>query len=639
MENRNFTIESERSRYLRSLKVFTILGIFAAIYYFSWMLDSKRPDHIVLYILLISAELFNFIQISGFWYTALNQKWPDQVKISKDIWFKPVDILIPVYNEPIEIVENTIKAVSNIIHPNKEIYILDDGPSDMIKKLASRYHVKYFSRPDRKGAKAGNINNALKQTDGHYVVFFDCDHAPYPGFLLKTLGFFKDEKIAFVQTPQFYKNKSENKIAAGAFEQQELFYGPICRGKYKLGAAFCCGTNVVFRRESLRQIGYLPEESITEDLLLSIKLHERGWKSVYYPEVLAEGLGPEDVGSYFSQQLRWARGGLEIFIKENTLLKNLTIPQKIQYFLSGIYWFTGWAYLIYAIMPILMLFFGIKPIKEADMYPLHFFPYLFINIVFLAYAANGTLTFRALWFSLCSFPVHIKAWLSIIFGRKLGFVVTPKGVDIKGITPHIYPQIFMTLLMIIAIFFGMLWFGANPSIMNNVAFAIVHIVLLSGFIRLSGASQISTVQEEVADKDKVIQMIIREDLRPLVEEKEEKEVSFHKLEKKVSTFIDESEYTSKIINDLIHKAYDQFEMGSYKEAISSFQMIIGLIKDPKLSLTFQLELCRFYYLIGDYSKTKKELDKAYSKAKKLNWDEFAQEIEKILLDFEKNQLA
>src|SRR6185437_10538769 len=117
--------------------------------------------------------------------------------------------------------------------------------------------------------------------------------------------------------------------------QQALFFGPIARGKDALGAMFCAGTNVVFRRSALMAAGGFPEKSLTEDFQLSITLHELGWRSAYVPEVLALGLGPEDMASYVSQQLRWSRGCLAAL--PSVLASRLPLRQRLQYLLSSMY--------------------------------------------------------------------------------------------------------------------------------------------------------------------------------------------------------------------------------------------------------------------------------------------------------------
>ena len=135
---------------------------------------------------------------------------------------------------------------------------------------------------------------------------------PHPDLLIKTLPEFADDTVAYVQTPQYYANAASSRVAAASWSQQALFFGPIARGKDAHEAMFCCGTNVVFRRRALEAVGGFPAGSLTEDFAISLELHERGWRSVYVPEVLASGLGPEDLASYVSQQHRWARGCIGI---------------------------------------------------------------------------------------------------------------------------------------------------------------------------------------------------------------------------------------------------------------------------------------------------------------------------------------
>src|SRR5690606_7694254 len=119
---------------------------------------------------------------------------------------------------------------------------------------------------------------------------------------------FQDKRMGFVQTPQYYKNQSDNVITQAAWQQQEFFFGPIMRGKDSYNSTFICGTNVVIRRKALEEVGGMFEENIAEDFLTSLFVHQHGWRSVYVPQVLATGFAPFDLLSYVKQQLRWARG-------------------------------------------------------------------------------------------------------------------------------------------------------------------------------------------------------------------------------------------------------------------------------------------------------------------------------------------
>ena len=91
-------------------------------------------------------------------------------------------------------------------YPNKTVYILDDTRRPHIKALAEELGCKYITRPDNKHAKAGNLNNALKQTNGELISIMDADFVPFKNFLTRTVGFFQNSKIDLVQTPQYFYN-------------------------------------------------------------------------------------------------------------------------------------------------------------------------------------------------------------------------------------------------------------------------------------------------------------------------------------------------------------------------------------------------------------------------------------------------
>src|SRR5207248_5726784 len=105
------------------------------------------------------------------------------------------------------------------------VSLLDDGARPEMARLAHRYGSRYLRRGGRGGAKAGNLNHALARTDAPYVVVLDCDHVPHVDFLERTLGHLEPPDVAFVQTPQYYANKTSGPICAAAAAQQNLFFG------------------------------------------------------------------------------------------------------------------------------------------------------------------------------------------------------------------------------------------------------------------------------------------------------------------------------------------------------------------------------------------------------------------------------
>jgi cellulose synthase (UDP-forming) len=449
-----------------------------ALFYFGWLLAPERVGQPVLYGLLLVAELFNLVQAIGFWWTCAGERERPRVELSGAPPL--VDVLIPVYDEPVSVVEPTVAAATRMTGAEVCVWLLDDGQSEEMRALAARRGAQYLRRDRREGAKAGNINNALEHADAPYVVVLDCDHVPSPRFLEATLGELADERVAFVQTPQYYANADRGEIPAAAWSQQALFFGPIARGKDGHGAMFCCGTNVLFRRAALLDVGGFPADSVTEDFELSIRLHERGWSSRYVPEVLAAGLGPEDMASYVSQQQRWSRGCLGALGAVRRA--RLPLRMKAQYALSASYFLSGWTVLVYMSFPVVRILTGAQPLAAttADQFLVHFAPYFGIALLALTWLGGGAYTFKAFALQAASFWIHVQSSVLALLRRRGRFVVTPK----EGAVGR-QPRAVAPALAALAVLTGVAAYGLardqDPATLNNVAFAALHVcVLLSG---------------------------------------------------------------------------------------------------------------------------------------------------------------
>ncbi|MCH1867381.1 glycosyltransferase family 2 protein [Nocardioides sp. CFH 31398] len=167
-----------------------------------------------------------------------------------------VDVFVTTYNEPLDLVQRTALAARDIHHPHRT-WILDDGSRTELHDWAEAHGIGWIRRSedwvDRpRHAKAGNINNALMQTEGEFLLILDADQVPAPEILDKTLGWFTDPEVALVQTPQYFVNVPRSDPLGS---QAPLFYGPIQQGKDGWNAAFFCGSNAVLRREALMQLG------------------------------------------------------------------------------------------------------------------------------------------------------------------------------------------------------------------------------------------------------------------------------------------------------------------------------------------------------------------------------------------------
>jgi cellulose synthase (UDP-forming) len=344
-----------------------------------------------------------------------------------------VAVLIPTWNEPPEVLAPTI-AAAVALQPAHETWILDDGDRPHIARLAGDLGARYLRRTDRRHAKAGNLNHALEVVDADIIAVLDADHVARPNFLINTLGYFDDQRVALVQTPQdFYNLESfehSRTAARDGFNEQSLFYRAILPGKNRWQAAFWCGTNALLRVSALKGVGGVATGTLTEDIHTTIRLHTKGWRTVYHNEVLARGLAAASAGQYLLQRHRWGTGAMQVLRANNPLtVRGLTLPQRLAYAFTLLGWFDAWRSLGYLLVPIVVLVSGAVPIRA----PLGTFA--------VAFAATFTLQQLALWllgrgwqrpwlailFDLVRLPSNLAATMTLL-GRRAGhFQVTPKG--------------------------------------------------------------------------------------------------------------------------------------------------------------------------------------------------------------------
>jgi cellulose synthase (UDP-forming) len=479
----------------RRVALLSLAAVLFGLRYFAWLLRPERVGNPFLFVVLVLAELFNFGQAVGFWITCVRR--PRHATLPPPIGhLVDVDVFIPVYDEPVEVVEATVDAARRMRGARVHVALLDDGDSPAMRDMARRLGVRYVQRAEHSGAKAGNINHALTVTGAPFVAVFDCDHVPDAAFLEETLGHFGEGRVAFVQTPQYYANNERGGVTEAAWAQQALFFGAIARGKATADSMFCCGTNVVFRREALELVGGFPERSLTEDFQLSVRLHEIGWRSVYVPKVLARGLGPEDLASYVSQQHRWARGCLSSI--PSIIHAELPRRQKAQYLLSAFYFLTGWTVLVYLSLPVIRITTGSQPIAgaTADQFLLHFGPYFALSLAALAAVGTGTYTYAAFSLAFSTFWIHVHASLRALLRRPGSFVVTPKhgqrGIQLRPAAPTL-----VAVAVLVAVAILGLTRDRSPATLNNVAFAAAHVTVLMHGIRSALTPSRSTAVEPV----------------------------------------------------------------------------------------------------------------------------------------------
>ncbi|PDT49828.1 glycosyltransferase [Sinorhizobium fredii] len=349
-----------------------------------------------------------------------------------------VDIFIPTYNEPLDVLERTIVGALALDYPKDKlaVYVLDDGRRDWLKTFCEGRGAVHVTRSDNAHAKAGNMNNGLRVSSGDFVAVFDADFVPYRHFLKRTLPFFQDETIGIVQTPQHFFNVDPVQSNLGLEniwpDEQRLFFDEIAPSRDGWDVSFCCGSCSIARRAALDTIGGFPTESITEDLLTTLSMLNKGYKTRYLNERLSMGLAAENLTGYFVQRERWCQGGIQTLYLHNGPLRGpgLSLFQRVMFLPMSwlVQYLVRFAVLL---VPIVYLWFGALPLYFTNVadYVSNQVPLLtayFLLMLWLAptrylplvSTAVGTFaTFRML-------PTVLSSLLRP-FGKP--FKVTPKG--------------------------------------------------------------------------------------------------------------------------------------------------------------------------------------------------------------------
>ncbi|MGL5344093.1 MAG: UDP-forming cellulose synthase catalytic subunit [Plesiomonas sp.] len=315
---------------------------------------------------LLAAETYSWLVLMLGYFQAIwpLHRSPYPLPANMDNW-PSVDIYIPTYNEDLSVIRPTVYAALGLDWPQEKlnIYILDDGKRSYLADFAAEVGVHYLIRDNNFHAKAGNLNAAMKITNGEFIAVFDCDHIPTRSFLQMTLGWFvKDDKLGVMQTPHHFFSPDPFERNLGNFRktpnENTLFYGLVQDGNDTWDATFFCGSCAVIRRSALEEIGGFAVETVTEDAHTSLRLHRHGYRSAYIRIPQAAGLATESLSAHVGQRIRWARGMVQIFRLDNPLFgKGLSWAQRICYSNAMLHFLSGVPRLVYLTAPLAFLIF------------------------------------------------------------------------------------------------------------------------------------------------------------------------------------------------------------------------------------------------------------------------------------------
>ena len=439
-------ISPEPQPWSRRLVAAALLLLFGR--YFLWRslstLNVADPVNGIFSILLFVMEL---LAMSGTAFQAMllftvrhrdSEADKYSVAVTENRYQPSVDIFIPTYNEPDFILKRTIIGCQAINYDNKKIYVLDDTKRQSIRQLTAELGCGYITRTDNAHAKAGNLNNALKQTKADLVAVFDADFVPTTNFLERTVGFFQKEQVALVQTPQSFYNADPIAHNLGLqhvlTSEEEVFYRHLQPIKDGAGSVVCAGTSFIARREALRSVGNFSTESLSEDFFTGVKLSAQGYELVYLDEKLSAGLAAESIGAHIEQRLRWVRGTLQaFFIKSNPLtIPGLNLWQRLGHFDGLLHWFTCLPRVFFLIFPLICIFLKISPVQASLSELIYIFlPYYVMQLTVFAWLnkRSRSILLSDVYSLIQAIPVSltvIKVMLSP-FGKS--FKVTPKGTS------------------------------------------------------------------------------------------------------------------------------------------------------------------------------------------------------------------
>ena len=253
-----------------------------------------------------------------------------------------VDVFIPTCGENLQIIENTFAYASQLTYRPLKIYALDDGGNPMVEHLAAKYGLTYLCRPNRgEMKKAGNLLYAYHRSEGDFILVLDADFAVSACALEHLVPWMTiDPTIAIVQTPQYFEtDPALSWSSRGAAYCQEVFYRVIQPARDSLGrSAICVGTNALYRRKALAEIGGFYQAEASEDVHNGVALIDKGWSVKYVPVLIARGLCPDTLQALFRQHYRWCSGSLRLITSALFWQNKMPSWKKLIYFCGACYY-------------------------------------------------------------------------------------------------------------------------------------------------------------------------------------------------------------------------------------------------------------------------------------------------------------
>ncbi|MEI6557685.1 MAG: glycosyltransferase, partial [Rhodospirillaceae bacterium] len=311
-------------------------------------------------LLLLGVMLIDGLELTEVVFRRRFDRWFDPVTQPAPADAPMVSIHVPCYNEPPQMVIETMRALARLEYPNFEVLIIDNNTKDEavwrpLEAAAAQFgpRFRFFHLPNWPGYKAGALNFGLEQTapEAEYIAVIDSDYQVTPDWLAGTIPYFENPRVGFVQSPQDYREWENDLFKRMTNWEYAGFFHIGMVQRNERNAIIQHGTMTIIRKTALEEVGRWGEWCITEDADLGLRLFEHRYKSVYMSHSFGKGLVPDSFSGYKTQRFRWAYGAVQIMKRHwREFLpgtKSLTLGQKYHFITGWLPWIADAAHLVF----------------------------------------------------------------------------------------------------------------------------------------------------------------------------------------------------------------------------------------------------------------------------------------------------
>jgi exo-beta-1,3-glucanase (GH17 family)/cellulose synthase/poly-beta-1,6-N-acetylglucosamine synthase-like glycosyltransferase len=363
-----------------------------------------------------------------------------------------VSVHVPAYNEPPDMMIETLNALAALDYPRFEVIVMDNNTRDPevwrpveshCKTLGARF--RFFHEDKLAGFKAGALNYALAKTspEAEVVAVIDSDYAVTPNWLRDLIPQFKKPSVAIVQAPQDYRDDGDNLFKAMCYaEYRGFFYiGMVTRNERN--AIIQHGTMTMVRKSVLEEVGGWAEWCITEDAELGLKIFEKGYEALYVAKSYGQGVMPDTFIDFKKQRYRWAYGAIQIMRHHAGTLRRggrsrLTCGQRYHFIAGWLPWMADSINLVFTLAALCwstaMIHNAAKfdpPLIILSSVPLSFFVFKMAKMFYLYRSRVKATVNQTVASALAGLSLSHTIAKAIMFGfvtKSLPFFRTPKIV-------------------------------------------------------------------------------------------------------------------------------------------------------------------------------------------------------------------